>query len=160
MGKKSLTTQIGEDNERIEAMGQDSEVKAARWVKEDTLEELARQNQKRAVERELLEDARKKRFTYWKRLCLVARSVMVEFDIPRGFTWGAALEQLDNAECALIIWFRDNRNHKASVGMKITGEPKYDLNWLDRRIFDTLDQMDRIEDSYVAKTQSGILLPT
>lgn len=151
----------GQVEEELLTTGQDSEKEAIKAVKELQKEEDKQEKEKREVDRFLLEDARKRRLDYFRALAKTCRQQMQEYDIPKGFAWGAFLRELDKNDCALAVWFRSSRGKRAEVAMKISGEPKYDLNWIDRRVPDVLDLMEKIADSYEnPKTKGGVYLPS
>lgn len=146
--------------EQLDATGQDSETAGAKAVMELHKEEQAEEQQKKEVERFLLEESRKRKLTYWQALVTVCRRQMGEYDLPKGFIWGAFLKKLDNNECGLVVWFRSDLGQRAEVAMKISGEPKFDVNWIDRRIPDTLDVIEKIDAKNNPVSKGGIHLPS
>lgn len=154
--EKQIKKEIAQEGEELEATGQESDTKAVKWIQEKQKEDDKKEDAITAVEQTILEDKKKTKFTYRDKLLQVSMRKINEFDCPKGFKWGSYL-----TEKGLIIWFQDPRKNVASVGMNITNEPKYDINWIDRRIQDTLSLMEQIEKNYeTPTTESGIILPS
>jgi len=151
--KKDLNRKLDEETEKIEVMGQESETKAVKWVQEVQKEEDKKLDDAQATAREILENSRKKRFIYHEALLKELQRQQRDNPIPPNFIWGATMN-----EQGIILWFKDPDGNAAQVAMKPSGEPLYDLNWIERRVHDTLVIMDKIEKNRETPA-NGIILP-
>lgn len=173
MGKKNLTKHeaeieakklLGGKLEELDALGQESEIRAVKWVKEKGQKEDKRESEKRAEEEWRAVDSKGKVFTYRDAIYNALKRQMLESYglLPYGFLWYPV-----KAEKGLEIWIRDTKNQWYARGMYLSSDPKYDLNCVDRLVDKALNQMDILEREYTKieeekkskKTDSGIILP-
>ena len=161
---------IGKTNEELDATGQESEAKAAKWVKEKGIEERHIEDEKRAEEEWKAHDSKGKVLTYKDAIYNAVKRQMVESYalLPRGFIWYPV-----KSEKGIEIWVRDLDKQWYARGMTICNNPTYDLNCVDRLIDKALNHMDNLEQEYEEraklikekiegkdkKTDSGIILP-
>ena len=141
MAKKKRS--LSEQAEEIDAMGQDSETKAVKWVQERAKEDEKDENETIAQETWKLQDSRKKVFTYRDALVQAMVRRMLEYDLPKGFAWKIETPQQD-----IILVIGDPKGQMYARGLKPIGEPKYDLNAIDRVIWKALDAIDHLEQHY------------
>ena len=161
-GKNDPTLKVDEENEKVEVMGQESETKAAKWVIEENREQEVKENEARAAAQSILEEDKRKKFLYKATLVKEILRQQKTYDLPVGFKWGAR-----PTEEGVMVWFKDLEGNIAAVGMKPSGKPMYDLNWIDRRLNDALNTMERIDYSksvdislpHETKTAGGIIIP-
>lgn len=128
--------------EEIEAMGQDSEVKAAKWVKEKGKEEEKLQNEKDAVALTKLHDKRKQVITYRDVLLKEARIRLQDYDIPIGYIMDIA-----KTDKGVLFGFRHLKQKKWFMkGMKVSGLPREDLFGISMMINWALDSIAQREE--------------
>jgi len=143
--------------ERIDAMGQESETKAAKWVIENESDEQKDRNKFEADQLDVLTEKRK--FTkgnYYINLYQYAKKQLSLYDIPRGYNVDIVLKK----EGKLIFGLQKNGYRWYAKGMNICGEPKYDINCVDRLIIQTQISLDELVDQHEkGKTVAGIILP-
>lgn len=142
--------------EEIDAMGQESETGAVKWV-----QEVEKRNQKAADEsegrqREEIEKQRKyQKNPYYQSLYALAMRQIGSYDVPRGYK--LEVVQKDNriifGLCKIgFRWY--------AKGMTICGEPKYDINCVQRMVVQTMISLDELVLQHEQhQTKSGIALP-
>lgn len=144
MGKldheKRQKKEIEELGEKIDWLGQDSEIKGSQAVKEVQKEEDKKTLKKEAESLEILYGSRQKAETYKLRLQAIARSRGKEYndELPQGFLWGFELTSK-----GLVIWIKTGEGKLLARGMQISGLPTYDLNGVDKLIYRALDFIDQ-----------------
>jgi hypothetical protein len=157
----------GQQAEELEAMGQDSEKEAAKWVIEKGEQERKEEEEQTAVEEWKLHDKRNSIWTYKDVVldCLKRQMKEAFGMLPRGFLWYPV-----KTEKGIALYFRDPKGTWYVRGMYVSMIPEYDLNCIDRLIDKALNSMDQIEQAYEQaaaqeentsekKTESGIILP-
>lgn len=144
---------IAEEQEKIETLGQDSNKKAKKWVEEEIKEQDKQEKKHQDDAMEILTDARKKIFTYKDALLKEMRREMINWleDLPQGFTWHAMYTSK-----GLVLWLRNNKGEWYAKGLKLSGEPKYDLNGIARLIVSAIKEAN---DQVKPKKTDGIILP-
>lgn len=164
MAKKKKT--LADEMEEIDAMGQDDEVKAAKWVIEKGEEDRHEESEKSAEAEWKLHDKRRNFFTYKDLLLAEFRRQMVDSYqlLPKGFAWYPV-----GTTKGIVLWVKDLENRWYAKGITVSGIPKYDLNGVERLIDKALDFMEESERKYVEakeakkpkekKSKGGILLP-
>lgn len=150
---KEIKRQAGEDAEKLEAMGQESEHRAKKWVQEVGKQE--REKEKKRVDdvMERLFDSRKFVLTYKGLLIEEMRKEMGYWseDLPRGFQW-----RVQSTEKGIVLWIRTPQGSYLAKGIKLSGEPEIDLNAIARLIVNGVQEMTKYEE----KTPNGIIVPT
>ena len=148
-----IKKQAGEDKEKLEAMGQESEHKAKKWVQEVGKEE-DKKEKKRIDEVMTKLDASKSHVMTYKELLIEEMRKEMGYwddDLPTGFNW---LPQ--STEKGIVLWIRNPKREYYAKGIKLSGEPKYDLNAIARLIVGAVKEMEGQEPK---KTENGIYLP-
>lgn len=135
--------------EELDAMGQENEHKAAKWVIEKGNEDRHVEDEKTAEETWKLHDNRQRVWSYKDALLSAMKRRMIEFYnmLPENFAWYPL-----KSDKGIVLWFRDPKGQWYARGMYISLEPKYDLNCVERLVNKALDEMDKIEQEY-AKPQ-------
>jgi hypothetical protein len=158
-GRSDPSRKADEESEKVEVMGQESDTKAVKWVQEENKEVEKKEVNAQAVARQILEDQKEKEFNYRTALLKELLRQQSLYDIPSGFKWGAKLDTK-----GLVMWIKARDGNYAAVGLKISGKPMYDMNWIDRRLNDAIGLMERLDknvatDIHEKKTPGGIILP-
>lgn len=118
--KKKKAAEI---EEKIEAMGQESETKARKWVREVTKEEELKAKKIEDDKLTVLDDMRKKYLSYKGVLMQSLHDLILRIGMPSTYEWGVWFDGK-----GIIVAIKDKleiRHHRA---FKITNDPKYDLN--------------------------------
>lgn len=147
----------GELGEELDATGQESEKKAVKWVKEvEEKEEKLRQVEE-AKHNQILSDKRKyKKNPYYEALFKLARKKLGEYDIDRGYQVDVVLKE----EGKIIFGVCKIGFRWYAKGMTICGEPKYDINCVERMAVQTILSLDELVLQHEKhRTKSGIALP-
>lgn len=152
--QQELRKNVAEEAEQIETLGQESEEKAVKWVQEVEKEREHEETEKSAEEHWILHDNKQKFFTYQNAVLTTCRRRMVEYDefVPKGFYWIAQL-RITKKLRGLEIWIRDPKDRFYCKAMKISGDPVFDLNWIDNAIQYGLNQMDELDQKYKAEEE-------
>lgn len=150
MPKKKVKS-LGDQVEELDAMGQENEVKAAKWVIEKGKEVDQEEQQIKDLAHEILEKARKGKELYRQGLLKQVFRLIHTMDVPMGYHIGAFYTSK-----GLVVWVMHKKKWFAK-GMKVTGEVKYDLNGVDRIMVKAADFIDGLVDDE-NKTESGIYL--
>jgi hypothetical protein len=128
---------IQELEEKIEYMGQDSEDDAVKYVQEVNKE--WEEEEKKELDDSLNKLDMSSDLTYSQILVEEANGFMSNFDIPKGFTWGAM-----RTKEGICFYFRTPEGKYYAWGNKICLVPEYDMNGVVRKIFKMLDTMDSL----------------
>lgn len=128
--EKESKRRAGEAAEELDTLGQESEVKGAKWIIEHDKEQKKEEQRVKAIKEEILADARKKRETY-------ARALMVDWSSTMKL-WASELPQdgywwVKGTPDAITLYMKvgDRIYGRAT---KISGEIKYDRNAMYRFI--------------------------
>lgn len=115
-----------EEAEKIDAMGQDSDKKAAKAVIEVYDEQEKEEKEELVRKLEVLADKRKlvKAFSYMEQLAINLANQLKEEGFPRGYHW--KVEILDNPRAIQLHIFSADRKFSRIRKFKVTAEPKYD----------------------------------
>lgn len=157
-----LTKEKSEKNaaefaEEIDAMGQESETGAVKWVKEVEDREQQVREKKEADELTILSQKRKyQKNPYYESLYTLAKRRISEYDIPRGYAVDIILKE----DGRLVFGLQKVGFRWYAKGMKICGDPHFDINCVDRMIVQlmlSLDELQRQHEKH--RTNSGIILP-
>lgn len=144
--------------EEIDAMGQQNEEKAVKWVQEvEKREEKKRHELDARNEEQIAKKRRFKKNDYYRALHTYAAKQLAEYDIPRGYAVDVYLQE-DKGE--LMFGLQKVGFRWYAKGMKICGEPKYDKNCIERLVVQTMLGLDELEGQHERhRTKSGIILP-
>lgn len=142
----------GAVNEYLDAVGQESEEKASKWVIE-AQDEVVKQEQKEKDDRlQQLHDARKRKLSYTQ----AASKMMYEraklIDWPKGYKWRVGVSGDDK----INLTFVDRRGRGYGRGVRLTGVDYLDLNALHVLATQAENTVDQIENP--PQTDSGIYL--
>ncbi len=153
---------LGEEAEKIDAMGQENERKAAKWVIEEGKQNQQVEDKIEAEEIEKLESKGKKGqlFGYADEIVQATIRRMREFDKPQGFDWG--VYKTKNGRGIEIRYMRPDKRVFAR-GMDVSFSPNHDVNWIIRTIHKALDEMEAYDellhpDQFAAK-RDEIFIP-
>ena len=140
MGKhREKRKEIEELGEKIDWLGQDSNIKGAQAIKEEQKEEDKKKEKKEWDNLEILYGSRYKAEIYRSRLMAIGRARASDYkdELPQGFLWSFELTSK-----GLVMWVKTREKKLFARGMQISGLPTYDLNGVDRLIYRALDFMD------------------
>lgn len=128
------------DEEHLEAMGQESDKKAAKWVKEVGKEKVKEEEKAQDDAMEKLDDAKNSMGLYKERLLEEMKREMEIWrdDMPPGFNW---LAQYTSK--GLVLYFRNPQHEYFARGLTISGEPKYDINGVARLIVTAMQEIQK-----------------
>lgn len=138
--------------EELDATGQESDEKAAKWIIEKQKTEEKEQKEEEAEDQWRLHDTRKQNLEYHKRLKLIMERRMREYATPPYFRWYATLTKK-----GLVLGIADPKGIWYAKGMQISHLPFYDLSGIDTLIMKGLDFMNHLEKKYEEKDK-GIIL--
>lgn len=152
--ERVLTKTIGEENEKLEAMGQESNRKAAKWVQEEGKRQRKEEQIKSDDAMTKLWDARGKVFTYRDKLLEEMKREMENWsdELPEGFSWFPMFTSK-----GLVMWLKNRNGDWFAKGLKISGEPKYDLNGVARLIIGAVEEANKQVEPI--KKPNGLILP-
>lgn len=142
MKKKTLKAQIYEEIEEIEQLGQDSETKAVKLIQEKQKEEDILQTEKDALMWEKMHKARNKTFTYRDALLSHMKLLKDTYaeEIPGGYSWF-----IIPTDKGIMLTVKDRSGKWFAKATKVCGEPKYDINAVERLIWKALEFIDSLE---------------
>ena len=131
-----------EEAEKIDAMGQESEIQAAKWVIEEGKKTEKESVEETARKLDRLHESRGKIFTYRTALLDIARDMLLEARefLKRGYFFDAML-----TDKGLVVWMRTPQGDWYAKGMVPSGVEKADLQSVDRLIAHALDRVDELE---------------
>ncbi len=143
--------------EELEATGQESEEKAAKWVIEKEKTEEAVRQQAEDKDQDILAHKRKyKKNDYFVALYNLAKRKISEYDINPGYNVDVILKD----DGRIIFGLQKVGFRWYAKGMKICGEPKYDINCVERMVIQLFIALDELGNQHEnQKTNSGIILP-
>ena len=142
LDQKRLSKQRAqEETEKIDALGQESETKAVKWVIEEGERERKEQAEEEAVARWKLEDVKKTVWTYKDSLLKEANRQIPSYELPSGF-----LIKASSGKQGLLFFVRDLKGNWYVKGMKISNIPMYDLQGIQRMVDKCLNVIDKLED--------------
>lgn len=147
----------GQLAEELDAMGQESEEKAVKWVQEVENRNEKKRQETDARQYEVLDKKRRfKKNDYFESLLTLANRKIGEYDIPRQYNVQAILK-----DDRLIVGLQKIGYRWYAKGMKICGEPKYDINCVERLVVQCFLALDELESHHEEhRTKSGIVLPS
>lgn len=143
--------------EELDATGQEDDKKAVKWVKE--VEDKEQKDAKKQEDDEMEQLLTKQRGTknpYYEALYQMAKKRLSEYDIPSNYRVDVVLKP----EGKIIFGLQRVGFRWYAKGMTICGEPKYDINCVDRMAIQTMVAIDELESQHEKhQTKSGIQLP-
>lgn len=144
-------------SEILDATGQEDDKKAVKWVKEVEEQEQKDAKKRDADEMEaLLDKQRGTKNPYYEALYNLAKRRLAAYDIPKNYR----IDVLLKPEGKIIFGLQRVGFRWYAKGMTICGEPKYDINCVDRLAIQTMVAIDELESQHEKhKTKSGIHLP-
>ena len=139
--ERQIKRSIGEEVEKIDATGQESEIKAKKWVEEAQREEDKKQQEQDAIIWDKLTTSSHKIFTYRSSLFTYLRQLKDSYELDPGYIWG-----VKDTKKGFAIYVR-NREHKwFAKGTTISGIPKFDINAVERLVYRALEFVDQSEE--------------
>jgi hypothetical protein len=144
--------------EEIDTMGQESEAKAVKWVQEIENNRQKEEMYELSKNEEKLSDKRKhKKNPYYESLLKMAKDELEQYDIPVGYNTDILLKENGKIVFGLqkvgFRWY--------AKGMNISGEPKYDINCVQRMVVQMMLSIDELYEQHENhQTKEGIQLPT
>lgn len=147
----------GELAEEIDTLGQESETKAVKWVQEVEKRERKEHEEDEAKALEDLYDKRKyTKNVYFNSLYNLAKQQFARYDVPAGYNIDVTLKE----DGRLIFGLQKIGFKWYAKGMKPCGEPKYDINCVERLVIQTMIALDELVLQHEQhQTKSGIVLP-
>lgn len=143
--------------EEIDLMGQEDEEKGVQVVKEiskrDELE--AQKSENESLNK--LNDRKKQVNLYWQAILKECKRKIKEYEIPKGFSIGCTLTSK-----GLVVGYRYFTDKMWFMkGIKISANPVYDMQGVDRLLNEALDEIaQRIDNKEKNHTTAGgIILP-
>jgi hypothetical protein len=143
--------------EELDAAGQESETKAVKWIKELENDRQKEELYEFGKNQEDLE--KKRRYSknpYYQSLLNLATEELSQYDIPPGYNTDIILKEdkiLFGLQKVGFRWY--------AKGMSICGEPKYDINCVQRMVVQMMLSLDELEEQHEKhRTKSGIQLPS
>lgn len=146
--EKQTKTLIGEELDKLSVLGQESERKAAKWVKEEGKETREKEKKKTDNTLDTLDFKRKSLFTYEQVLLAYIHHEMKTFDIPKGFHW-----HVKQTKQGMLFIFVTPTGKAFARGTQISRNPTIDINAVTRFLFDAVDQMDHIAEELEKKKE-------
>lgn len=136
--KKKVVEMIDE----LEAAGQDSEKEALKVIKQLQDKEEKKEKEQDALAWEKLHKAKQTRLTYKDALLDHMKLLKDTYnsEIPRGYLWF-----IIPTEKGIMLSVRTKTGKWYAKGTKVAGEPKYDLNAVERLIWKALEFIDSLE---------------
>lgn len=143
--------------EELDAMGQEDDVKAAKWIIEKGKEE-ARQTQEKEhkAEAQLAQKARYTKNPYYESILRYTNKQIAEYiqDVPQGYMITA-----NPKENTIIVGICRVGYRWYAKGMTICGDPHYDMNCIQRLVVQAMISLEELQSHHEKrKTPSGIFL--
>lgn len=156
MGDES-SVKVGEIEERLDAMGQESEAKAAKAVKEVYSEAESQEKKERWEVLNRLDSKRKgkKIFNYTESLAIYMANKLKEEDFPSNWHFRVKLTAKDKIRLDIF----SNQGQRMVRGIKISGEPKYDMHAAEKLAIWAGDNILKTLQENGEKTKGNIILP-
>lgn len=148
-----IKLQFGGNQEKLEAMGQESEKKAAKWVQEEGRQEREAEQKIQDNATDALWSSRKQVLTYKGRLVEEMQREMDNWadELPEGFNW-----MPQSTQKGIVLWIRNPQRDYYAKGLSLSYEPKYDLNGIARLIVRAVEEATK---QATPKTDNGIITP-
>lgn len=149
---KTLKQEIYEEIEEIDQLGQDSEIKAVKLIQEKQKESDHEESEKSALLWEKLHKAKEKTFTYKEALLSHMKLLKDTYteEIPSGYQWW-----IIPTEKGIVLSVRTREGKWFAKGIQVCGDPKYDINAVERLIWKALEFIDSLEQT---QEQKGLIL--
>jgi len=153
--EKLRKRKLAETLEVIEATGQESEKKAAKWVIEVEKEREKKEEKAKAELKEKLWGSRRKKIFYNKTLLNFFKKRLRTIDWPLLYKY-----KVSSNEKGIEIEVITPQGVKYAKGIKTVGEPEYDLYGAFILALQTENLLDKLEHRLAyQRTKSGIILP-
>lgn len=120
---KNRKKKVAEEVERIETLGQESEKKAVKWVKENTKEIQAKEKEKEAGELSRLDSKKKNIVSYKEELAKIIYDRLAKNLWPKGYKY-----LVNTSPKGIGIFIKNAQGKEYGRGMLVTFMPEYDLN--------------------------------
>ncbi len=162
--KNKLTEEQSKRNaslvaEELDAMGQESETEAVKWVKEvENRHQQENSYKTLTLEEDLERKKRYKKNPYYQSLYNLAVEELKQYDFPKGYNTDIVLKENGGQ---LIFGLQKVGFRWYAKGMQICGEPKYDINCVQRMVVQMMLSLDELYEQHERhQTKEGIALPT
>lgn len=155
MKKKKRSTLIGEAEEKLDAMGQESEKKAVKWVKEAAQEKEQAQKKKEELDLTLLDGTRKKHSIYRQYLIHLLHDMVMTTETAKHYTWGTWFDGK-----GIIIHVRDKYSKSHVRAFSPSYSPEHDLFKVAQFARWAEDIYDAVEGNLAVDDKSKIWTPT
>lgn len=154
--KKKQKQKDQEEEEKLAILGQESERKAKKWIREEIVKKAESDRLTFGSELEWLRSKRKFRDEeYLIALASILWQRMKEVDFPLNYHWKVEIEGRK-----IRTEFIDRFGRKFAKGFKACGEPKFDHHAVGKVAIEAENTLDWIEGSLEGrKTETGIFLP-
>lgn len=148
--EKESKLKVGELEEELDLLGQESEEKAAKWVIETENKNVKERKDVQDDIKEFLND--KQRFnTYEYYLAkLLYKAILGSVEWPKGFKW----RSIHNTKGIALVVI-DPKGQYFSKGFKPVHHPEYDLNALSRIYWACEDLIDNYEKENIEQNKSS-----
>lgn len=114
---------LAEEGEKLSVLGQESESKAAPYIKEEVARVAKEEKKKEADRLTILTDLKKKNDLYKKHVLFYLHNMLTDIQWPRKYQWGV---WFDGKGVRLKIIAPDKKVYQRAF--KLSLMPKYDLN--------------------------------
>lgn len=145
---------IGEELEKVEAMGQESEKKGIKATQEVMKEKEKVEKKKEEKILTLLDETRRKNLEYRKYLLWYLHEMVSDIEWPKAYQWGVWFDGK-----GVILSIRDKFGKIKKRAFKVTYIPKYDANICYRFAVWAEDVLDASEGRLAQMQKSGIWTP-
>lgn len=121
--EKKRKKKIAEELEKIDTLGQDSEKKAVKWIKEVDKERIKEEKETESQEISSLTSKKKQVVTYKEELARILYKRLVKNVWPKGYRF-----IVNVTPKGLEVHIRNQKNKWYGKGISVTFMPEYDLN--------------------------------
>lgn len=148
--------EIGEFENKIDAMGQESEKKAKKWIVEDAKENEKKENKKKDEALNQLDSKRKQVFAYKEYVLQYLHDLILQIRLPPIYQWGV---WFDGKGVKVVVIDKFKKRHVRAF--RLSYSPKYDINYCYVFAVWVEDIYDRTEGNLAVQNRpSGIWTPT
>ena len=149
---KASKLKVGQAEEYLNAVGQEDEEKASKWVIETQSQVEKTEKKINEDKRQQLLDARKKKMQYQEAAAKLLYERANTIDWPKGYKWRVGYRDDDK----INLTFIDRTGKGYGRGIKLTGTDYLDLNAIHIIATQAENTVDQIE--HPPKTESGVYL--
>lgn len=121
--EKKRKKKIAEEVERLETLGQESEKKAVKWVKENTKEEKKKEKEIEATDLTRLYSKKRLFLTYKEELAKILYERLRKNIWPKGYHY-----VVTTSPKGIAVFIKNPQNKWYSRGISLSYIPEYDLN--------------------------------